>query len=193
MIQLWGMTEDKKKNTAISLTLPARLGDGATLRLLGEAFDTMIAALIDQAEIKNAAEQAGYTHVLTEDLTPSLQLQSFRHLREEHRLYLHTHRYPKYVRQVLHLTIPGGLSLKALERFRLGRDCVGCTYYWHDHIYGEWRTSERLTRSVQFSGLGNSPVFIELRQDSFDGEPLMLRVTFHRLLHMQNAAVASEL
>lgn len=192
MIQLWGRTEAKTKPTAIPLTLPTRLSDGATLRLLGEAFDVMTATFINQADIKQVAEELGYSHVLTEDQTPSLQLQSFRHVREEHRLHLHTHRYPKYIRQVLHLTIPGGVSLEALERFRQGRDCLGCTYHWHAHVYGEWRTSERITRSIRFSGFSNSPVFIELRQDTFQDEPLMLRATFHRLLQMHDQAVASE-
>ena len=181
MIQFWGTKEPEKAPAPIPLTLPQRLNDSQTLRLLGETFDVMTAVLIDHARIEDVAPQVGYTHVLSEEQTPSLQLKSFRHTRDEHRLILNTHLYPTYVRQVLHLTIPGGMTLEAFERFRLGRECIGCTYYWHAHLYGEWRTSDPQCNDVMSSHPRNSPVFIELRQDVFQDEPLMLRVTFHRL------------
>ncbi|MFT5508159.1 MAG: hypothetical protein ACI89J_001230 [Hyphomicrobiaceae bacterium] len=182
MIQFWGTKEPEEAPAPIPLTLPQRLSDSETVRLLGEAFDVMTAVLIDHAEIEDVAGRVGYTHVLSEDQTPSLQLQSYRHARDEHRLILNTHLYSKYVRQVLHLTIPGGMTLEAFERFRLGRECIGCTYHWHAHLYGEWHTSEPQSADALSPHCRNSPVFIELRQDVFQGESLLLRVTFHRLI-----------
>lgn len=179
MMKLWGNSAPAYE--PIPLTLPERLGDAETVRLLGDAFDIMSAVLIDGTEITDVAGQAGYTHVLSEDQTPSLALESFAHAREEHRLILSTHRYPKYKRRVLHLTIPGGMTLEALERFRKRRACVGSTYYWHAHIYGEWRTEPTQHESGVPAPQPHSPVFIELRQDVFQGEPLLLRVVFHRL------------
>jgi hypothetical protein len=179
MINFWGTQAPEPE--PIPLTLPKRLGNAETVRLLGNAFDVMTAVLIDGAEIADVARQVGYTHVLSEAQTPSLVLESFAHAREEHRLILNTHSYPKYTRHGLHLTIPGGMTLEALERFRLRRACVGSTYYWHAHIYGEWRTDTTPHEDTESATSPQSPVFIELRQDVFQGEPLLLRVVFHRL------------
>lgn len=179
MIKFWNTGEPE--HTPIPLALPERLGHAETVRLLGGAFDLMIPVLLDGADISDRARRAGYTHVLSENQTPSLSLESFVHEREEHRLLLNTHRYPKYTRRVLHLTIPGGMALDALERFRQRRSFLGSTYYWHDHIYGEWRTDKSHHKSYAAATPLPSPVFIELRQDVFQGEPLLLRVTFHRL------------
>lgn len=164
----------------IPLTLPKRLSDAQTVRLLGAAFDVTIAVLIEGARVEDAARLAGYRHTLTEKQTPSLLLESFVHDREEHRLVLTTHSYPDHTRRVLNLTIPGGMTLEAFERFRRSRECVGCTYYWHAHIYGEWRTEQR-RRPRHRKTAPRSPVFIEVRQDVFQGEPLLLRVMFHQL------------
>ncbi len=125
MTKLWDHSEPAYE--PIPLTLPRRLGDAKTVRLLGDAFDIMLAVLIDGADITVISGQAGYTHVLSEDQTPSLALESFTHARDEHRLILNTHRYPKYTRRVLHLTNPGGMTLEALERFRMRRACIGST------------------------------------------------------------------
>lgn len=177
MINFWGNSAPEPE--PIQLTLPRRLSDAETVRLLGDAFDIMVAVLIDGAEIADVTRHTGYTLMLSEDQTPSLKLESFAHAREEHRLILNTHCYPEYTRRVMNLTIPGGMTLDALERFRLHRGCVGSTYYWHDHIYGEWRTDRN--QHAEFARASRSPVFIELRQDVFQEEPLLLRVVFHRL------------
>ena len=120
MIKFW--TTGEPEHAPIPLALPERLSDAETVRLLGGAFDVMAPVLLDGADFSDHASRAGYTHVLSEDQTPSLSLQSFVHDREEHRLILNTHSYPKYTRQVLQLTIPGGMTLEALERFRQRRD-----------------------------------------------------------------------
>ena len=180
MIRFWSTSEPD--NDSIPLTLPKRLSDAETLRLLGDAFNLMIAVLIDGDEIADVAGRIGYSHVLSEQQTPTLGLQSYVHEREEHRLILNTHRYPNYLRQVLQLTIPGGMRLDALERFRKAHECVGSTYYWHDHIYGEWRTVGAQPSASVPTTRPQSPVFVELRQDVFQGDPLLLRVVFHRLM-----------
>ena len=168
MFKFWDCSEPEPDDEAMPLSLPERLSDAETVRLLGNAFTIMAGVLRDGAEIAGLAREYGYRPTLDEAQTPSLALQSFVHRREEHRLVLNTHTYPDYIRRVLQLTIPGGMTLVALERFRKARKCVGTTHYWHDHIYGEWRTREA------------RPIFIEVRQDAFQGAPLLLRVTFHR-------------
>ena len=187
MIKFW--TTGEPEHAPIPLALPERLSDAETVRLLGGAFDVMAPVLLDGADFSDHASRAGYTHVLSEDQTPSLSLQSFVHDREEHRLILNTHSYPKYIRRVLQLTIPGGMTLEALERFRQRRSYLGSTYYWHDHIFGEWRTDKSHHTASAGAVLLPSPVFIELRQDVFQGEPLLLRVTFHRLTTRRGIAV----
>ena len=179
MIKFWSNSVPEPE--PIELTLPKRLSDAETVRLLGDAFDVMVAVLVDGADITDAAGRAGYTHMLSEDQTPSLAIESFVHARDEQRLILNTHRYPSYTRRVLHLAIPGGMTLDALERFRLRRGCVGSTYHWRAHIYGEWRTEMNHSTSLPFAANARSPVFIELRQDVFQDEPLLMRVVFHRL------------
>ena len=178
MIRIWGAQE---RAEAIPLRLPKRLGPAQTVHQFGNAFDVMSSVLVDGGRIDEASIAAGYRHVLSEQQTPVLQLESFVHDREEQRLLLNTHLYPDYVRRVMALTIPGGMTLDALERFRRRRDCVGCTYLWHDHIYGEWRTQGRPLLRRHGTAAG-SPVFIEIRQDVFQGEPLLLRAIFHQTL-----------
>jgi hypothetical protein len=173
LMRFWGAKEADFPEDLIPLTLPKRLGEGETVRLLGNAFGVMAAVLVDGVAISRAGPRAGYRLVQSEQQTPSLMLESFVHEREEHRLILNTYCYPKDVRRQLSLVIPGGMTRDGFERFRLAYDCVGATYDWHGHIYGEWRTAGRPN--------GASPVFIELRQDHFQGEPLVLRVLFHQV------------
>lgn len=168
MFKFWDFNAPEPDEAPIPLRLPQRLSDAETVRLLGDAFTIMAAVLHDGADITAMAVRYGYRPTLDEAQTPSLGLQSFVHRRDEHRLVLNTHVYPNYTRQVLGLTIPGGMTLTALERFRKAHQCLGTTHYWHDHIYGEWRTR------------ANQPIFIEVRQDAFQGAPLLLRVSFHR-------------
>lgn len=168
MFKFWDFSLAEPDETPIPLRLPQRLSDAETVRLLGDAFTIMAAVLDEGGDLADTVRRFGYRPTLDEAQTPSLALNSFVHRREEHRLVLNTHAYPGYTRQVLHLTIPGGMTLTALERFRKARNCLGTTHYWHDHIYGEWRTQTE------------QPIFIEVRQDAFQGSPLLLRVAFHR-------------
>lgn len=168
MFKIWDFSAPEPEDAPIPLRLPQRLSDAETVRLLGDAFTIMTTVLCDSAELSDTVRRFGYRATLDEAQTPVLRLQSFVHRREEHRLVLNTHTYPGYARQVLNLTIPGGMTLLALERFRKAHRCLGTTHYWHDHIYGEWRTG------------ADQPIFIELRQDAFQGAPLLLRVSFHR-------------
>lgn len=174
MIKFWAAEEPSVPDDLIPLTVPKRLSDAETLRLLGGAFDVMVDVMFKGEWIRHVAVIAGYRHVLTEEQTPALLLESFVHDRDEHRLNLNSHHYPTNTRRVLNLTIPGGMTHEAFERFRVKRSCIGATYPWHGHIYGEWRTAERPN--------GGSPVFIELRQDFFQDEPLLLRVMFHQVV-----------
>lgn len=178
MIRFWSCQERAEE---IPLVLPERMGDAQTVHHFGKAFDIMEAVLIDGGQVGMAAQAAGYAHVLTEKQTPNLTLESFVHDREEQRLLLNTHHYPGYARRVLSLTLPGGMTLEALERFRRRRACVGSTFHWRAQIYGEWRTENRPT-AIRHGAARASPVFVEIRQDVFQGEPLLLRAIFHQLI-----------
>lgn len=153
----------------IEFAWPERFSVAETLRHLGDGFDVMTAALVNGEDIDVPATAKGFWRVPVEAITPALTADSFVGARDGHRLVLNTHVYPGYLRYSLNLMMPGGLLLHELEQFRDARGCDGATFDRGGHLYGEWCTRP---------GPGSHPVYIELRQDAFEGEARMLRVMF---------------
>jgi len=171
MIRFW-------KSPPAEVPLPAepeRFGPGTTLRHLGSAFTIVFRTFLDLKAVDLAATAMGFRRVNREDVDGQLTVSRFVHDHPAHRLDFEQHRYPAYERRVLLISIPGGVSRATLERFRKSHACLGATFPWRGHVYGEWRTDAPRNPGV-------SPVFIEVRQDYFEGMPLVLRITCHQVV-----------
>lgn len=140
-------------------------------------FEIADAVMRRDEDVLRAARRFGYELAKAEDMTPSLRLNSFVHDHEDQRLVLNAHRYPGFVRRVMHLMLPGGLSAGDIEEFRISSGIAGETHQWHGHVYGEWCFGALQTDRDG----GEGPVFVEVRQDVLQGEPYLLRVMFHHV------------
>ncbi len=161
----------------MELIVPERLSQTEMLGFLGDGFEIARAVMTGGRPIDEIARGVGYQPAMADDMTPRLRLDSYVHAHDEQRLILNTHLYAGFTRRVLHLMLPGGVGVAALEAFRGDRGIEGATYNWRGHLYGEWHYGggEREDDIVP------SPIFVEVRQDVLEGEAILLRTIFHHV------------
>ena len=158
----------------MELMLPERLDKADMLWFLEDGFEIAMAVMFDGRPIEPVGRRAGYQLVMSEDMTPVLRLDSLVHAHDDQRLILNTHRYPGFTRRVMHLMLPGGVAPEDLAAFRARRGIGGETHDWRGHVYGEWCL-------VDARRDGQTPIFIEIRQDVLQGGAIALRTMFHHV------------
>ncbi|MCC2097018.1 MAG: hypothetical protein KDJ29_09000 [Hyphomicrobiales bacterium] len=120
----------------------------------------------DASALQSEAIDLGFKHLQTAEIAAGETSHGFQQRYEDHRLIVNACNYPDALRHMIHVHIPGKLSLDEIGRIRRETGYTGSEGVWEATAYAHWKKK----------GDGQ-PQFVDIWIDNFEGRgPALTRM-----------------